>query len=413
MAWVNWSRKSATDANHGSLGVELNASRVRATTCKSTRNRIVLLDNPHPDLPMAISLEKRAVEVGRAGVALCRRLPHLSCIAHLPHLGQPQEWKGGRHRLDAAIALALTFDKLRASCVGYDGVFLGLPSYMSMTQVTKLTAIAAKNHFPIKGTVISSMALVADRAAALLSDAQVETETTEEWIVPLRRRGTVLLPIDTIVVDADDHALTANLVRIESGQIRLLATATHPRLSVRTWKDRLLNALSDRCIRACRRDPRDSAEAEQRLYEQMDESLDRLRAGQKIVLTVRSAHWYQDLVLQPEDYEGYCAELVRRSIESIRELMLAGSQSDPPRAVWLTHEAGRLPGLAKAVHHNMAERTSVGVMKPEAVAVAIANLGERWTDEELPRSHLDSAIPIRTPTTERKTLMPSSVKSHR
>src|SRR6266487_2443455 len=63
--------------------------------------RILLLDDPHPDLPLAISLENRALQLGRAGLALARRLPHLTCTNYLPRLGQPQEWKGGRHRLDA------------------------------------------------------------------------------------------------------------------------------------------------------------------------------------------------------------------------------------------------------------------------------------------------------------------------
>ncbi len=48
-----------------------------------------------------------------------------------------------------------------------------------------------------------------------------------------------------------------------------------PQLAVRLWKNKLLDAVSDRCVRMCRRDQRDSAEAEQALYEQLDEVLDR------------------------------------------------------------------------------------------------------------------------------------------
>src|SRR5687768_15896388 len=98
MAWVNWSRKSASEENpRGSLGLELNSGRARAAAGKAGKNRIIPLDDPHPDLPLTLSLEKRALEVGRAGVALVRRLPHLTCAGFLPYLGQAHEWKGGRH----------------------------------------------------------------------------------------------------------------------------------------------------------------------------------------------------------------------------------------------------------------------------------------------------------------------------
>src|SRR5260221_727713 len=80
----------------------------------------------------------------------------------------------------------------------------------------------------------------------------------------------------TMIVDADDHALSGALVQCEANQARLLGTTAQPRLNQRVWKDRILNALADRCVRTCRRDPRDSAAAEQTLYEQIDDALDRM-----------------------------------------------------------------------------------------------------------------------------------------
>src|SRR5262249_34124455 len=162
----------------------------------------------------------------------------------------------------------------------------------------------------------------------------------------------------------------------------------------RVWKERLLDALSDRCVRACRRDPRDSADAEQNLYDQIDDCLDQLRCGHKVVLNVQCAHWYQDLILQTEDFENHCSGLSRQSVEGIRDLLSAGATPEPPQTVWLTHEAGRLPGLSRLLHKNMAERTAVGILRPEATSVAVANLGERWQSEGLPNMHLDSVIPI-------------------
>jgi len=42
----------------------------------------------------------------------------------------------------------------------------------------------------------------------------------------------------------------------------------------------------------------------------------------------------------------------------------------------------------------MAERTNVRVLHPEAAAAAIANLIERWSNGDLPKTHLDTMIPL-------------------
>jgi hypothetical protein len=118
-----------------------------------------------------------------------------------------------------------------------------------------------------------------------------------------------------------------------------------------------------------------------------------------VTLTLRAGHWHQDLHLQPEDFESCCAALIRSSVEGIRDLLSAGRAAEPPRAVWMTHEAGRLPGLAQALYLNMAERTSVGVLRPEATAIAIANLGERWPAG---KHHLDTWLPISLKATANK-----------
>jgi hypothetical protein len=410
MAWVNWSRKQAleTKRNRSSLGIDLNATRARAATGAAARGQAVLLDDPHPDLPLAVSMEKRALELGRAGTALCRRLPHLACIGHLPYLGHPQEWKGGRHRIDTAMALTLVLEKLRSACSGFDSVYLGLPAYMTAPQVAKIAALATKSRFAIKGVSLSALALAADRACALLNSQPQESATTENWIVPLHRAGKTPLPADAIVIDADEYALCASLVQIDANRVRAVASTALQKLSTRLWKERLLTARSDRCVRVCRRDPRDSAAAEQSLYEQIDESLDLIRLGQKVVLTVRAAHWYQDLELAPEEFDNYCSTLTGQAVDGIRALLNSGLQTAPPRAVWLTHEAGRLPGLAQSLHQNMAERTNVGVLRPESVAVAIANLGERCNSGELPHAPFDTSIPIQLKRPESKAPPPSA-----
>lgn len=392
MAWVNWTRRATPAASRaaGMLGIEMSASLARAATGRAAHNRSVPLDDPHDDLPLTIALDKRAPEVGRAGNGLVRKLPHLVCAGYLPHLGEAREWKGRRHSLTAVDALGLALDRLRAATSDFGGVFIGLPSYLSRTQIAKLKSAATRVRLPIKGSVSSALALAADRAPALLAQPPRQ-ELREEGIVPLHRPCEKPWPADAIVVDADCYALTGSLIRIEPNEVSVVATTALPRVGVKAWLDRLVDALADRCVRVCRRDPRDSAEAEQSLFEQIDAGLEYLASGQPVSLTVRAAHWHQDMRLRPEDFEACCPALIRSSVEGLRALLHAGSAVEPPRAVWMTHEAGRLPGLAQAIYQNMSERTSVGVLRPEAPAIAIANLGEHWPAGE----HLDASIPIR------------------
>jgi hypothetical protein len=174
--------------------------------------------------------------------------------------------------------------------------------------------------------------------------------------------------------------------------VKMLASAAWPRLAVKVWKDRLIDGVADRCVRLCRRDPRDSAEAEQALFEQLDEALDHVRSGYRVSLTVRTTHWYQDVIQQPEEFDGYCASLARTAADAVRELVSGSGLPLPPRAVWLTDAAGRLPGLAKAVHQNTPEGTTIDVLPVGAVAHAAAVLVPRWLTGDLPRTHLDTVI---------------------
>jgi hypothetical protein len=353
----------------------------------------VLLEDPHLDLSMAINLEGRTALIGRSALGICRKLPHLVCSGYLPSLGHAREWQGGRHKLDAQSAFALVLDRLRAFTSTFETVSLALPPYLTLSQVNRLAALAAKYYWPIGGTALTPLALAADRAAKVLQEAPGEAPTGKDRVIPMHRNSQPTL----LIVDADDFALTGSVIRIERDQVHLISTATWSKLGTRTWKDRMLEALCDRCIRLCRRDPRDSADAEQEIYEQLDVAMDRVRSGQKVSLTVRAFHWYQDIEHQPSEFESYCAGLLKNSVESIQELVTSAGLSEPPVAVWLTHEAGRLPGLSNAIHQHMAERTRMSILQPEAVAIAAANLADRRKTGEVPRTHLDTTIPIVLP----------------
>src|ERR1700739_4689351 len=105
------------------IGIDLNATRLLAVSGPAgAPPRPLPVDGAHVDLPMAISLEARKPEVGRAGVALCRRLPHLTRVAFLAHPGEPRTWSAGRHRLDAGKALSLVLERTRPAFKRASGV---------------------------------------------------------------------------------------------------------------------------------------------------------------------------------------------------------------------------------------------------------------------------------------------------
>jgi hypothetical protein len=388
-----WSRKATpTHDKARHVGIDATASRFRAVSVGLGKTQSLLLDEPSEDLPLFIALDRRSPEVGRAGYGLVRKMPHAVCSNFLPALTHSREWRNGRHVLTPESALELALARAHGPVTAEsEAIALTLPAYLSPGQVGKVIAATVRTRLPLKGTAVGPLALVADRALSILTGKAAAPEVpTPDWVVPMR--SSAVGPGSVIVLDADEFALSAAVVAVERDRVRVTGTATWPKFSARAWKDRLLDGISDRCVRLCRRDPRDSAEAEQALYEQLDGAIDRARAGQRVNLTVRTDRWFQDVAQNADEIEGHCTALARGAGEAVRELLSSDVLEVPPRAIWLTHDAGRLPGLARSLHGHTPERTAVEVLPPTAVARAATALVPRWQAAELPRAHLDSVI---------------------
>ena len=96
------------------VGLDLNATRARAVIGPAgIPPKDLPLEESRRDLPAILSLQGRYPEAGRAGVALCRQLPHLVCENIFSRLGTPHQWIAGRHRLDAARALGVVLERIR------------------------------------------------------------------------------------------------------------------------------------------------------------------------------------------------------------------------------------------------------------------------------------------------------------
>lgn len=371
MGWTSWSRKAA-EPPRGSdswVGLDLNSSRLRMMTGDGQRiARPVMLDEPHEEFPLAAAFPGKNPEWGHAALAVERRWPHLFLADFLHDVNLPRRWEIGRHRYTSAELLGQVFQRLRPLCPRTTTLTAVLPAYLTSQKVTILAEIMDRCRLPIRGSALLPLALTATHD------------------LPDRR------PVTILVIDADDHALTASLVSAEEQQVRLLSVTPLPRLNLRTWKNWLLAGLADRCVRVCRRDPRDSAATEQALFEQLDAAMDILRRESRVELVIRSTHWYQTLLQTADDFAGYCANLVKTSLAGLRELLQPMS-GEPPALVWFTHAAGRLPGLMPAVESFTMERTAIEVLPADAGCRAALLLAGRWSENDLPRTHLDTVIP--------------------
>ena len=394
------------------VGLDLTAARARAVSVGSGKTRSLQLDATAEELRLMVHLDRRPPEVGRAAVATLRRTPHAVAVGFLPLIGQPRTWAAGRSTLTPESAMSLVFERLRAPVVAEsDAAALVLPGYLNSLQVAKLVELAAKAKLPIRGTASAALAIAAHRARTIPSASSEEDE------VPVGSpdrdgapRGNSSLPTDSdwdgpdsnqnsrgasvVIVDADDTALTASVVAMEPEDVRLVGFAAWPKLSLRVWMDRLIDGMSDRCVRVCRRDPRDSADAEQAMFDQLSDALDLSAHGHSVTLTVRSAHWYQDLTHRPTEFDAYCTTLANTAADNIREVVWSAGLSVPPRVVWLTAAAARLPGLGTAIYRSSPESTTVDALPETAAAEAAASLAVRWQAGSLPRMHLDVSIPM-------------------
>src|SRR5437588_5367370 len=223
------------EAAHPLVGLEINATRARAVVGSGRAlPQSLRLEAESEELPLALSLAGRHPEVGRAGAAVCRQAPHAACVNFLPHLGDGRQWSAGKHRLDAATALTLVFQHLKTRCSATQGQVIALPAYLNRQQIETVATLAAK--VGLKGRAVVPFATVSTPLAAALA-----AHADQPW------NGVAL------VADIDDHAFTWTAVFGDENEVRVLDTETLPHLSLRAWKDRLLNRIAERCIRQSRR----------------------------------------------------------------------------------------------------------------------------------------------------------------
>src|SRR5262249_15259256 len=183
-------------------------------------------------------------------------------------------------------------------------------------QIETVHCVAEQARLPLLATVLSPLAAFLAISTRIASSAPV------------------------LFVDVDDHALACGLLHKtkppEQGALSLSHSLTLPHLGRRHWKKRLLNHTAERCIRHSRRDPRESADAEQALYDQLDSAMEKCRQGDLAEVEIQTAHWYQDFYLRPDELEQYCAGLVHMAVAAMQPILAAAAEDTSTGAVAIT-----------------------------------------------------------------------------
>jgi hypothetical protein len=309
------------------VGLDLDATRALAVAGPEGPPPASLpLDGPHAELPLAVCLEGRQPQVGPAALTLCRRLPDFACLDFLPHLGGQRLWQTGRHRLDAARALGLNLEALGRTVGRAGGVAAAPPAYLTEEQLALLAHLAGKARWRLLAWLPRPLAFA--------------------WA------GYDRLPWSgrALVLDVDGHALGWSAVAVEADRVRLLAHQSSPGLGRHAWMARLLDGVAGRCVRQSRRDPRESPEAEQYLFDQLRALLEAGPAGDRPVeLVLQTSRWYQRVSLPAGDLTGFCAPLAARALRAMEAMASVTAAHGPVGAVMVTAAAARLPGLTAAL----------------------------------------------------------------
>jgi molecular chaperone DnaK (HSP70) len=297
-------------------------------------------------------------------------MPHAVCAGFLPRLGNPVAWKNGRHCLDPTQALAAIWDQVGDHLVGVEGVTIAAPAYLTGEQVRLLQASAEQAKLPVLAFINRTL------AAGLTSLA----ENTAHHL--------------SVVVDVDDHALTCAVFRPREAEFCCLGQQVLPTLGLRLWRERLLARIAESCVRSSRRDPRESPEADQQLFDQAEQLLDAVGRNQSTSVRVQGAHWLQSMIVTPGQATAACAGLARQAAQAVQAAVVWGEQQLTNATIYLTAEAARLPGLAAAIYQRSANKTPIVALPAAGPAEAAFDLAQRINCHELAGGLFGSAVPL-------------------
>lgn len=354
-----------------------NHVRAWATHTDGVPPRQMRLEGDSNELPLVLFLERKHVRVGSIGLTHCRQLPHQVCQGFLPLLGETRQWHYKRNRFTAEQALGLIAAQAREKFTGTKKTLLTVPAYLSPAQCNLLRQLVQDAGLKVLGLLRRSLTL----------------SVASHWEHPWLNHG--------ILVDVDDHALCLTVLRPDPVAMHLVRQQSLPHLGLKHWRERLLQAVGDLCIRQHRRDPRTIAEADQLLFDQSDRLLDSISQGHEVSVNVQVGHWVQQITLSAGQGVQECTVLAVQAAQATLAGLTSTVRSAQAQAtVYLTPQAARLPGLAAAVYAQSQSQVPVVLLRSAAEEAALV-FAERIEQGKMPPCDGQTqSVPLAHPTSD-------------
>jgi hypothetical protein len=233
-------------------------------------------------------------------------------------------------------------------------VLVASPPYLAPQQCALVTDLAVKAHWNMLGTVFSPLAAVGSVPDALPWSGQV------------------------LVGDVDGHAFTWSLIDLTGNVARHLYTQVQPALRRTAWLCRILDGVAHGCVRTCRRDPRESADTEQSLYDQLGRIVD-AGPARSVALLLQSADWQYNLTMRPEELAAYCGPLLQQTVEEMKAVL--ATHPGEIGGLFLTTPAAGLPGLVWALERFLQQ-------SPAPLRSPGSDFGEGLSEEKVSARHV-------------------------
>jgi molecular chaperone DnaK (HSP70) len=247
---------------------------------------------------------------------------------------------------------------------------LVVPAYLTRDQVQHVIAVGQSFQIPILGVLSRCMA------------AGMQSYLDSPWHHL------------SVVVDVDDHALTCSVIRAVDLEMVLLASRSESGLGLRHWKEKLLARIADLSVRTNRRDPRESPEADQMLFGQLDAVLSASSQNRPATIQLKALGWHQNLAVPAAESARACQVLAQRAGHLVQEQLRLAESHLGLGSVFLTAGAARLPGLIAAIYQGCESKVPVSCLPPQASAWGAHDLACRIETGEVAPWHFERTVPL-------------------
>src|SRR5262249_28298654 len=123
-----------------------------------------------------------------------------------------------------------------------------------------------------------------------------------------------------------------------------------------------------------------SPEAEQALFDQLDEVLEGARQGRMVKVVIQAARRFQNLVLNPQEPAAFCTTLRRQALAELEGVFTAPWPQGGPGTVLLTAPGARVPGLVADLGAAL-PRWAPAAARPKRPPSALEDFGSHLLDE--------------------------------